>query len=479
MDRMGPLDSVFLHVEDGITHMHIASCAIFEGPAPAYEEFVRMVAGRLPLLTRYRQKVRFVPGGLGRPVWVDDPHFNLVYHLRHTALPAPGGEQDLNNLMGRLMSVELDRHRPLWEAWMVEGLTEGRWAVISKVHHCMVDRVSGTDLMVLLLDSTPEPTVPLPDTWAPHPEPSDPALTIDALVQLVVRPAEQARAVRAMFRRPRQAVKAAQDTVRGLLSLGGRAGFTPALSIEGAIGPHRRWAAARSDLNEIKQIRSALGGTVNDVVLSVITGAFRDLLLAAGDQVDGVVIHSLVPVSVRKPGDHTANNQVSVIIAELPVGIADPVERLKAVQLEMAELKASHQADAGTTLTSVAGLAPPTLFALSLRTVSSVLRVMPQRNINTVTTNVQGPPKALYAVGRKLLEYLPFVPLSQGVRLGIAILSYNGNLAFGVTGDFDTMPDVEWFCRRIEAGISELQERARPATKPQGVIRTSHPKIPA
>jgi hypothetical protein len=186
-----------------------------------------------------------------------------------------------------------------------------------------------------------------------------------------------------------------------------------------------------------------------------------------------------VPVSVRKPGDHTANNQVSVIIAELPVGIADPVERLKAVQLEMAELKASHQADAGTTLTSVAGLAPPTLFALSLRTVSSVLRVMPQRNINTVTTNVQGPPKALYAVGRKLLEYLPFVPLSQGVRLGIAILSYNGNLAFGVTGDFDTMPDVEWFCRRIEAGISELQERARPATKPQGVIRTSHPKIPA
>jgi len=249
------------------------------------------------------------------------------------------------------------------------------------------------------------------------------------------------------------------------------------LSIEGAIGPHRRWAAARSNLDEIKQIRGALGGTVNDVVLAVITGAFRDLLLAAGDQVDGMVIHSLVPVNVRRPGDLTANNQVSVIIAELPVGIADPVERLKAVQLDMAKVKASHQADAGKTLTSMAGLAVPTVFALSLRTMTSVMRAMPQRSVNTVTTNVQGPPKALYAVGRKLLEYLPFVPLSQGVRLGIAILSYNGNLAFGVTGDFDTVPDVEWFCRRIEAGIAELLEQARPATKPDGAIRTRHPKV--
>ncbi len=479
MDRMSPMDSSFLHVEDGITHMHIASCAIFEGPAPSYDEFVAMVEGRLPVLTRYRQKVRFVPGAIGRPVWVDDPHFNLVYHVRHTALPAPGGEQELNNLMGRLMSVELDRHRPLWEAWMVEGLTEDRWAVISKVHHCMVDGVSGTDLMVQLLDSSPEPSAPLPDTWDPSPEPSDPALTVDALMQLAMRPAEQARAVGAMVRRPRHVLEAARDTVRGLVSLGGRVGSTPALSIEGAIGPHRRWAAARTHLDDIKQIRAALGGTVNDVVLAVITGAFRDLLLANGDQVDGVAIHSLVPVNIRRPGDLTANNQVSVIIAELPVGIADPVERLNAIQQDMAKVKAAHQADAGKTLSSMAGLAPPTVFALTLRAVTSVLRVMPQRNVNTVTTNVQGPPQALYAVGRKLVEYLPFVPLSQGVRVGVAILSYNGNLAFGVTGDFDTMPEVEWFCRRIEAGIAELLERSRPTTKPASTIHTKNSKIPA
>jgi WS/DGAT/MGAT family acyltransferase len=478
MDRMGPLDSVFLHVEDGVTHMHIASCAIFEGPAPSYDEFVRMVAGRLPVLPRYRQKVRFVPGGVGRPVWVDDPHFNLVYHVRHTALPAPGGEQELDNLMGRLMSVELDRHRPLWEAWMVEGLTESRWAVISKVHHCMVDGVSGTDLMVQLLDSTPEPSEPLPDPWAPRPEPSDMALTLDALIQLAVRPAEQTRAVGAMIRRPRRAVNAAKDTVRGLLSLGQRVGATPPLSIEGTIGPHRRWAAARSNLDEIKHIRSEFGGTVNDVVLAVITGAFRDLLLEHGDKVDGVVIHSLVPVNVRRPGDLTANNQVSVILAKLPVGIADPVERLRAVQRDMGTVKSSHQADAGKTLTSIAALAPPTVFALSLRTVTSAMRLMPQRNVNTVTTNVQGPPKALYACGRKMLEYLPFVPLSQGVRVGVAILSYNGNLAFGVTGDFDTVPDVEWFCRRIEAGIADLNDRIPPTPAREGTTRTKHPKIP-
>jgi diacylglycerol O-acyltransferase len=180
---------------------------------------------------------------------------------------------------------------------------------------------------------------------------------------------------------------------------------------------------------------------------------------------------------VRQPGDFTANNQVSVIIAELPVGIADPVERLKAVQLDMADVKASHQADAGKTLTSIAGLAPPTVFALSLRTVGSVLRVMPQRSVNTVTTNVQGPPQALYACGRKLVDYLPFVPLSQGVRVGVAILSYNGQLAFGVTGDFDTVPRVEWFCRRIEAGIAELRDRIEPATKPPATARARHSKV--
>jgi diacylglycerol O-acyltransferase len=457
MDRLSPLDSLFVHVEDGVTHMHIASCAIFERPPPPYHELVDLIAGKLPLLPRYRQKLRFVPGQLGRPVWVDDPHFNLTYHIRHSALPPPGGAAELNNLMGRLMSVELDRHRPLWEVWMIEGLTEGRWALISKVHHCMVDGISGTDLMVLTLDQSRHPDPPPPaEAWVPEPEPSDAMLTVGAMVDLMRSPAEQLRAVRALLRTPRKTINAVVDVAHGGLALSRDLRPAPALSIEGAIGPHRRWAFARTTLDELKAIRGVLGGTVNDVILAVITSAFRDLLLARGDPVDGMVVRSLVPVSVRLAGDRTQNNQVAAMIAELPVGFADPVERLEAVQRHMTSLKASHETEASGALNSLARFTPPMLYALGLRSATVAVRRVPQRNVNTVTTNVPGPPMPLYALGRELLEYLPFVPLSQGVRLGVAILSYNGGVRFGVTGDYDTMPEVEWFGQRIEAAVAEL-----------------------
>jgi diacylglycerol O-acyltransferase len=460
VDRLSPLDSLFLHVEDGVTHMHIASCATFEGPAPSHADFAGLVASKLPVLTRYRQKVRFVPGQLGRPVWLDDPHFNLAYHLRHTALPPPGGEEELNSLMSWLMSVELDRRRPLWEAWMVEGLTDDRWALISKVHHCMVDGISGTDLMVLLLDPTREQTPPPADTWHPRSEPPGTQLVVEALRDLVLTPAEQVRAARSLLRRPRAALDALWGSVRGAVALGRELIPTPALSIEGAIGPQRRWAAGRASLEDLKQIRRALGGTVNDVVLAVIAGAFRDLLEARGEAVDHVVVRSLVPVSVRAADDHTANNQVSASIVELPVGVADPLERLEATRRQMDALKASHQADASGALTSLAGLSPPMLYALGLRSGTTAWRYLPQRSVHTVTTNVPGPRGPLYALGREMLEYLPFVPISQGVRIGVSILSYNGKVRFGVTGDYDSVPEVEWFCRRIEAGVSQFAELA-------------------
>jgi diacylglycerol O-acyltransferase len=461
MDRLSPLDSLFLHVEDGVTHMHIASCAIFERPPPRYEELVDLISSKLPVLPRYRQKVRFVPGQLGRPVWVDDPHFNLAYHIRHSALPPPGGEEELTNLMGRLMSVELDRHRPLWEVWMIEGLTGGRWALISKVHHCMVDGVSGTDLMVLTLDPSRHHDPPPPaEAWAPAPEPSDTMLTVGAMIDLLRTPAEQFRAARALLRTPRNTLCALHNVANGAVAFGRELRPATNLSIEGAIGPHRRWAFARTSLDELKEIRRVLGGTVNDVILSVITSAFRDLLLARGDPVDDVVVRSLVPVSVREADDHSPNNQVAAMIAELPVGIADPVERFEAIQRHMRTLKASHEADASDALNSLAGFTPPMLYALGLRSATAAVRHVPQRNVNTVTTNVPGPPKALYALGRELVEYLPFVPLAQGVRIGVAILSYNGGVRFGVTADYDTVPEVEWFCQRIEAGVAELTERA-------------------
>jgi WS/DGAT/MGAT family acyltransferase len=252
----------------------------------------------------------------------------------------------------------------------------------------------------------------------------------------------------------------AEEVVRGALALGQRLTPNAPLSIEGTIGPHRRWSWARTTIADVKKVRSAFGGTVNDVVLSAVTSGFRDLLLSRDEQIDGLVIRSLVPVSVRGSTDHTYNNQVSAMIAELPVGIADPLERLAAIHDQMTGLKESHQAVAGTALFGMAEFAPPMLFSMGLRSAVNLMRLRPQRSVNTVTTNVPGPQIPLYACGREMLDYFPFVPLSQGVRTGVAILSYNRKVTFGVTGDWDTVPDLEVLASGIEAGMLELLDLA-------------------
>ena len=461
MDRMSPLDASFLHVEDAVSHMHIGSVAIFEGPAPAGEEIEAMVAAKLPAVPRYRQKVRFVPLHLGRPLWVDDPHFNLGYHVRHTALPAPGGDRELRNLVGRLMSQQLDRHKPLWEMWIVDGLEHGHWALVSKVHHCMVDGVSGTDLLAVVLDSEPEPMRPLPDDWHPQGEPSDTRLVVDALGALAASPYEQLRAARSATRAPRQVLTQLAEVGRGLRAWTGVVRPTPASSINGPIGPHRRWDWARTTLADVKTIRAGLGGTVNDVVLTVITRGFRDLLVSRGEDVDGRVVRTLVPVSVRTPGERgTYNNRVSAMIAELPVGVEAAGERLAALRAQMDDLKESRQAVAAEALTSLSGFAPSLLLALGTR----VAMRIPQRNVNTVTTNVPGPQLQLYACGRAMVEAFPFVPLASNVRVGVAIFSYNGLLNYGVTGDYDTAPDIAVLCAGVEAGMTELLKLAEKAT---------------
>jgi diacylglycerol O-acyltransferase / wax synthase len=458
---MSPVDALFLHAEDGVTHMHIGSCSIFSGPPPSIGDITTLIESKLPLLTRYRQKVRFVPAALGHPVWVDDPSFSLAYHVRHSALPSPGDEHALENLMGRLMSHELDRTRPLWEVWVIEGLPADRWALISKVHHCMVDGVSGTDLMTVLLDTDRVTATRPVEPWVPDPEPSDTVLTLHALARLATTPVRQFAAWRSAGMHPRQAWNQLSDVAGGLRSLGSRL-LAPArsTSIEGAIGSHRRWAAGRCSLGDVKAVRRAFGGSVNDVVLSVISGAFRTVLIERGEPVDDVVLRTLVPVSVRHADDHTMNNQVSLIIAELPVGIEDPVQRLESVHQQMAALKASHQVTAGEAALAGAGFIPPVLFALGARAAMTMLRNVPQRVVNTVTTNVPGPQFPLYALGREMLEYLPFVPLSEGVPIGVAILSYNGHLSFGITGDFDAVRDVHAMAQHIEAEMTVLRKQA-------------------
>jgi len=463
MDTMSPLDASFLHVEDAVTHMHIGSVGIFAGPAPGPQEVKSAVAARLPLVPRYRQKVRFVPLALGRPVWVQDPHFNLDYHVRRTALPTPGGDEELRTLVGRVMSQQLDRTKPLWEMWVVEGLDDNHWALISKVHHCMVDGVSATDLMSVILSDNPEPTEAVFDDWEPEPEPNSVELVVHSLAGRAASPYEAVQSATAAVRAPGRVARQLVDTTRGLVNLRSLLSPRRASSLNGPIGPHRRWDWARARLVDVRQIRAVHGGTVNDVVLAAITNGFRELLLWRGETVEGRVIRSLVPVSVRAGHERGSyNNKVSAMFAELPVELEDPVERLYSLHEQLQQLKHSGQAVAAERLTALGGFAPAMLLALAGRVASR----LPQSSVNTVTTNVPGPQHPLYLAQRRMLEAFPFVPLGGWVRVGVAIFSYDGEINFGVTGDRDTAPDIGVLCRGIEHGVAQLLDTASPPEPP-------------
>ena len=463
MDRMSPLDASFLHIENDVNHMHIGSVAIFEGPPPPYEDVIRMIASKLHKVPRYRQRVHFVPLAAGRPVWVDDPHFNIQYHVRHTALPPPGGDEQLRHLVGRVMAQQLDRHKPLWEIWVAEGLEDDRWAILSKTHHCMVDGVSGTDLLAVVMDSSPTPEREEPEPWVPEPQPTGLDLVRNALFRRSVSPYEQLRTVRAALRTPRKIAKRARDLATGLGTFSSFVGKEVESSLNGPIGPHRRWTWAETTLDKVKRIRGAHGGTVNDVVLCVITKGFRDLLTSRGEPVDNFVVRTLVPVSVRNESERgTYNNRVSAMFAELPVGVVDPVARLASIAGQMKDLKEHKQAVAAEALTSLQGFTPPLLLALGGRLSAR----LPQRSVQTVTTNVPGPQRPMYAAGRRMVAAYPYVPLAAWVRIGIAIFSYAGQLNFGITGDWESVPDIEILADGIEEGISELLERT-PRPRPE------------
>jgi diacylglycerol O-acyltransferase len=460
MDWMSPMDASFLHIEGPNNPMHIGGASIFAGPAPAFAELEQMVAAKLDRVPRYRQKVRFVPLGLGRPVWVQDPYFNLAYHLRHTALPSPGSEDVLRRTAARIFAQHLDRGKPLWELWMIEGLSENRWVLLSKVHHCMVDGVSATDLMTVMFDDSPP--APAASSWHPEPEPTSAQLVVRTVTRQLLNPSEQLRIARAATRRPRQSVAAARDLVRAMTSAAGLLRPLGRSSLTGNVGPHRIWSWGRVSLSDVKAVRGAFGGTVNDVVLSIVSGGLRELLSGRGEEVDGRSIRALVPVSVRRPGETGVyNNQVSGMFAQLPVGIVDPVERLTVVSAQMDALKQSKQAVAGEVLTSLSGFAPPLLLALGGR----IMARSPSMGVQTGVTNVPGPQQPLQTLGRRLLESFPYVPLIGNVRISTAIFSYDGELYFGVTGDYGTCTDLDVLTTGIERAMSELLERAGPATK--------------
>jgi WS/DGAT/MGAT family acyltransferase len=461
-ERLTGLDASFLALEKRGAHMHVGSVLIFAGSPPPYDELVEAIAGRLHLVPRYRRRLAHPPFGVSRPVWVDDPHFNVRYHLRHTALPDPAGPDELRALAGRLLSQQLDRDKPLWEIWLVDRVGSDRFALVCKTHHAMVDGVSGVDILTVLLDASaePPPHAPAPP-WAARPAPSRAALFAEALLE---RAEEPVRVVRDALAHPDRAGAEAGRAVAGLAAMAaaGVAGAPPS-PLNVPIGPHRRFAWASTELALLKAIKDALGGTINDVVLTVVAGALRALLLRRGRDPEGSELKAMVPISVRAESERGAlGNRVAAMYAPLPVGLADPVERFAHVHTAMAGLKESGQAVGAQAITRLADAAGPTVLDQAARLQSR------QRFFNLTVTNVPGPRVPLYLLGRRLEEFYPQVPLVLNTALGIAIMSYDTGVFFGLLGDYDAMPDLDALAGDVDAAVAALARAAgvkRPRTR--------------
>jgi WS/DGAT/MGAT family acyltransferase len=456
-DRLTGLDASFLHLEDASSHMHVAGVMLFEGPPPPYTDLLDAFERRLPLVPRYRQRLAFVPLGQGRPKWVDDPHFNLRYHVRSTALASPGSERQLKDLAGRVFSQQLDRDKPLWEVWLVEGLDDDRFAVLSKTHHALVDGISGVDIMSVLFDTAPEPAPTDPgDRWLPRPLPSKAQLFAEALLERATIPAEIGRSVKAVLRGPRRIAAGARDAAVGVGAMAW-AGLNPAPSspYNKDIGPHRRFTWVRASLKDVKAIKDELGGTVNDVVLSVVAGGLGRHLRRRGINTDGLELKAMVPVSVRADVERGAlGNRVAAIMAPLPVWCQEPVARLDIVSEQLKGLKSGGQAVGAQVMTELSGFAPSTIMGQASRLMAR------QRFFNVVVTNVPGPQFPLYLLGRRMLDPFPMVPLAKNQALGIALLSYDGRINFGLVGDFDLLWDLDEFAADLEESLAELAAAA-------------------
>ncbi|MEX1142349.1 MAG: wax ester/triacylglycerol synthase family O-acyltransferase [Thermoleophilaceae bacterium] len=457
-DRLTGLDASFLHLEDASAHMHVASVLVFEGEAPRYDDMLAHLERRLHLVPRYRQRLAFVPFGQGRPRWVDDPHLNLRYHLRHSGLPAPGSERQLRDLAGRVFAQPLDRDKPLWEISLVDGLEGDRFALLAKTHHALVDGISGVDIVTVLFDTSPEPAAPADpgNPWLPRPLPSGAQLLGEALVERATIPAEAARSVRALLRAPRRVAREVAETAAGVGAMA-LTGLNPAPTTpyNRPIGPHRRFTWVRASLDDVKAIKNELGGTVNDVVLTAVAGGLGRHLRRRGTPTDGLELKALVPVSVRAAEEAgELGNRVAAMMAPLPVWCKDPVARQRIVAASMEHLKHGGQAVGAQALTELSGFAPPTIMGQAARLMSR------QRFFNLVITNVPGPQIPLYLLGRRLLDPFPLVPLAKNQGLGIAIMSYDGRMDFGLVGDYDVMDDIEDLATDLRDSLAELAEGA-------------------
>jgi WS/DGAT/MGAT family acyltransferase len=466
-DRLSAQDNSFLIWETPYVHMHVSSTLVFEtGPFRTaeggvdVERFRRATEAVLHRIPRYRQKLHWIPFA-SHAVWVDDPRFNLDFHIRHTALPKPGTPAQLKRLSARIMSQPLDRRRPLWENWVVEGLEGGeRFALISKIHHCMIDGASGMDLSQILMSISPEtPELEPPPPFVPKPSPSRAELLRGELSRFVVTPLRVVRDFRRFAEESEDLREELRTRLRAIVKMAGMGMSADATPLNGNVGPHRRFDWLRVPLADLKAIRHALGCTINDVVLTIVTGAVREFLLLRGIDPESLVFRVSAPVSVRSAEERgKLGNRVSSWVIALPIGEPDARAQLAALHEETARLKRERTALGVETIMKLADFTPSTLLTLGARSASGP--------INTIVTNVPGPQFPLYLQGARLLEIYPQVPLLEGLGLGIALASYDGFVHWGFNSDPDIVPDADVFVDQIRASYARVSKLASAEAKP-------------
>jgi WS/DGAT/MGAT family acyltransferase len=460
--RLTALDRFFLDIEDRTTHMHVGATCIFEGnprngegPGVDSDAIRAYVNSRLHLMPRYRQRLARVPFS-ANPVWIDDESFNIRYHVRHTSLPHPGDERQLKRLVAWINSQQLDRGKPLWEMWIVEGLEGGRFALVNKAHHCMIDGLSGADLLAVLLTAEPQPAIGKIHPWIPTPPPTTVQLARDAIVRRVAMPLEAGRtALTETLRNP-------IGTVRRLGQAASALTETLAVGMQHAletpfnrrIGSHRRFDWLTVDLDEIKTAKRAVGATVNDVILATVAGATGRFLSRRGvpsSAQEALPFRAFCPVSIRAVGERgQLGNRVSNMIAELPITVREPLDRLARVCQTMTRLKQSQQARGTELFESLSEWTAPSLLSAMVKMLGWM------HPYNVVVTNVPGPQFPLYLLGARLVASYPLVPLFAGQGVGIALFSYAGKMCWGFNADRDLMPDLHDYVRAVDASFREI-----------------------
>ncbi|HCO03712.1 MAG TPA: wax ester/triacylglycerol synthase family O-acyltransferase [Actinobacteria bacterium] len=460
MQRLGPQDASFLYLETPAVHQHVGGLAILDpstrpNKVLRFEDLVEVITSRVDLTPRFRQKIVFPPFSSARPVWADDQNFDPYFHMRRAALPSPGGRRELVDYVQRVISRPLDRTKPLWELYLIEGMEDGLVAILTKVHHAMVDGMAAIDLASAVYDFSPEPQILTPKEWTPEPEPGRFELLRDALREQVTHPVQSAAEfAQEAFRTPSRLARQVGDVLSGVRELVGGGLMAPASPFNRKVGPNRRFAMVEDPVSSFKEIKDALGGTVNDVVLTTVAGALHRLFRYRREPTRDRFLRTMVPVSVRAEGETAMGNRVSSIFVDLPIGPMSAKKRLSAIREMTKSLKESNQAVGAEFLMNIGTWAPPTIHAMAARLAGR------SRFINLVVSNVPGPQIPMYIAGAKLLAQYPIMPLADTMGLSIAVTSLAGTMAFGITADWDTLPDIEYLAQAMDDSLAELRKAA-------------------